>query len=45
MGIIDEWKHHYQTMKQCGYNMIHYTPIQPIGPSGSAYSLLDHVDV
>ena len=45
MGIVDEWKKHYQTMKQCGYNMIHYTPIQPIGPSGSAYSLLDHVDV
>ncbi|EMS12759.1 glycogen debranching enzyme [Entamoeba histolytica HM-3:IMSS] len=45
MGKIDTWEEHYRTMKECGYNCIHLTPIQKIGPSGSAYSISEHLDI
>ncbi|ELP84233.1 glycogen debranching enzyme, putative [Entamoeba invadens IP1] len=45
MGKISEWESHYQTLSNCGYNAIHLTPLQPIGPSGSAYSLVQHLDI
>ncbi|GAB1225132.1 hypothetical protein ENUP19_0244G0001, partial [Entamoeba nuttalli] len=45
MGKIDTWEEHYKTMKECGYNCIHLTPIQKIGPSGSAYSISEHLDI
>ncbi|ELP93786.1 hypothetical protein EIN_175730 [Entamoeba invadens IP1] len=45
MGQLSGWESHYKTMSQCGYNAVHLTPLQPIGPSGSAYSLIQHLDI
>jgi len=42
MGPLDTWKSHFSLASQLGYNMIHFTPIQELGESRSAYSLYDH---
>ncbi|KAH9506703.1 hypothetical protein DERF_011421 [Dermatophagoides farinae] len=43
MGPIDTWKDKLQVSIQCNYNMIHWTPIQTLGGSNSAYSLADQL--
>ncbi|KAL7718910.1 hypothetical protein QTN25_003857 [Entamoeba marina] len=45
MGKLKDWESHYQTLSECGYNAVHLTPVQPIGPSGSAYSIVDRDDI
>ncbi|KAL7419064.1 bifunctional 4-alpha-glucanotransferase/amylo-alpha-1,6-glucosidase [Cryptotrichosporon argae] len=42
-GKIDEWGAHYAEASRRGYNMIHYTPLQPRGSSGSPYSIKDQL--
>ncbi|GAA5876001.1 hypothetical protein JCM3774_002310 [Rhodotorula dairenensis] len=41
MGSLSEWAPHLDTMRDRGYNMIHYTPLQQRGESNSPYSILD----
>ncbi|XP_027196486.2 glycogen debranching enzyme [Dermatophagoides pteronyssinus] len=43
MGPIDQWKQRLNVSIQCHYNMIHWTPIQILGKSNSAYSLADQL--
>ena len=45
MGKIDEWPKHFETASRSGYTAIHLTPVQPLGSSGSAYSICDQVDI
>ena len=39
LGPLTEWKSRLQASKECGYNMIHFTPVQQLGSSRSAYSI------
>lgn len=41
MGSLSDWAPHLDTMRDRGYNMIHYTPLQQRGESNSPYSILD----
>ncbi|KAL5531515.1 hypothetical protein ACEPAG_4392 [Sanghuangporus baumii] len=41
MGTLEEWRPHLQEASERGYNMLHYTPLQQRGESGSPYSLAD----
>ena len=39
LGPLAEWKSRLQVAKESGYNMVHFTPIQQLGSSSSAYSI------
>lgn len=39
MGPIDQWRRHFEEASQRGYTMLHWTPLQERGESGSPYSL------
>ena len=41
LGPFDEWRGRLQVARQSGYNMLHFTPLQPLGESHSAYCLSD----
>ncbi|KAF8478259.1 glycoside hydrolase family 13 protein [Gautieria morchelliformis] len=43
MGKIHEWMQHFREASQRGYNMLHYTPLQRRGCSGSPYSIADQL--
>lgn len=45
LGPLSEWKQRLQMAVECGYNMIHLTPIQQLGSSRSAYSLSDQLSI
>ncbi|KAM9969320.1 hypothetical protein ACTFIR_001149 [Dictyostelium discoideum] len=45
MGSIDQWEKHIETASKLGFNMIHYTPVQEIGESGSSYSIYDQQSI
>ena len=42
LGPIDRWKERLVVAAKTGFNMIHFTPIQELGASNSAYSLKNH---
>jgi glycogen debranching enzyme len=42
-GSLDKWGPHYAEASRRGYNMIHYTPLQSRGSSGSPYSIYDQL--
>jgi glycogen debranching enzyme len=41
LGKISQWDTHLQSMKDAGYNMIHFVPLQVRGASNSPYSIHD----
>lgn len=43
MGTLDCWKGRLLVSHKCGYNLIHFTPIQELGGSHSAYSIKDQL--
>eukprot|EP00040_Diaphanoeca_grandis_P022413 m.120406 g.120406 ORF g.120406 m.120406 type:complete len:1491 (+) comp28801_c0_seq1:247-4719(+) len=45
LGPLNEWRERLAVSSECGYNMVHFTPVNTIGESGSAYSLSDHLSV
>nr|AOE43284.1 glycogen debranching enzyme/amylo-alpha-1,6-glucosidase [Cavenderia deminutiva] len=45
IGTIDQWESHIKSAAHLGYNMIHYTPVQELGASGSCYSIYDQLTI
>jgi glycogen debranching enzyme len=41
LGKISNWDAHLESMKEAGYNMIHFVPLQVRGASNSPYSIHD----
>jgi glycogen debranching enzyme len=39
MGPIDQWIKHFEEASERGYTMLHWTPLQERGESGSPYSI------
>ncbi|KAL3318339.1 hypothetical protein Ciccas_003001 [Cichlidogyrus casuarinus] len=45
LGHFEEWSSRLEAALALNYNMIHFTPLQELGYSRSAYSLRDHLRV
>ena len=45
LGPLSEWKQRLMTAKDAGYNMVHFTPIQQLGSSRSAYSISNQLRI
>lgn len=43
MGPKDTWREKFKLIKDKGYNMIHFTPLQARGESNSPYSIYDQL--
>lgn len=39
LGLLSSWRQRLTMTNEAGYNMVHFTPIQELGSSNSAYSL------
>ena len=45
LGPLSEWKQRLMTAKEAGYNMVHFTPVQHLGSSRSAYSISNQLKI
>ncbi|XP_026190855.1 glycogen debranching enzyme [Cyclospora cayetanensis] len=45
LGGIKRWWRMFQHTKDMGYNMVHFTPLQTTGESGSCYSLAKQLEI
>ncbi|OII76834.1 glycogen debranching protein [Cryptosporidium andersoni] len=45
LGNITEWKRRLEIISKLNYNMIHFTPLQVFGQSGSCYSLANQNEI
>jgi glycogen debranching enzyme len=43
MGPLSEWREHLREASDRGYTMLHWTPLQERGESGSPYSIRDQL--
>ena len=43
LGPLKEWEGRLRVSHEAAYNMIHFTPIQQLGSSQSAYSISDQL--
>ncbi|XP_015794828.1 glycogen debranching enzyme-like [Tetranychus urticae] len=43
LGTFDTWQGRLSVTKNCGYNMIHFSPIQALGGSQSCYCIKDQL--
>ena len=44
LGKVSTWDAHFSKLSQLGYNAVHFTSINEIGVSRSAYSIRNHLD-
>ena len=45
LGNVKDWLSRLQVSKETNYNMVHFTPVQHLGASNSAYSIKDQLAV
>lgn len=43
MGKLTDWRPHLENVRDRGYNMLHFTPLQQRGASNSPYSIYDQL--
>ena len=43
LGPLSEWDAMMELPAKCGFNMIHFSPLQHLGHSGSCYSIYDQL--
>lgn len=45
LGPLDQWLARLRVSYESGFNMVHFTPVQALGGSNSAYSLSDQLKI